>query len=84
MDKAKEAAPSTTAGLRGVAAASSSVSDVNGEKGELIYQGYNIHDLAESFDVRRSRVPALAQAAAETIGAERSQASARAALRTAA
>jgi citrate synthase len=45
MDQPKAAAPST-AGLRGVAAASSSVSDVNGEKGELIYQGYNIHDLA--------------------------------------
>ena len=37
----------STAGLRGVAAATSSISDVNGEKGELIYQGYNIHDLAE-------------------------------------
>lgn len=46
MDKVKEAAAPTTAGLRGVAAASSSISDVNGEKGELIYQGYNIHDLA--------------------------------------
>lgn len=46
MEKAKEA-PAATAGLRGVAAASSSVSDVNGEKGELIYQGYNIHDLAQ-------------------------------------
>ena len=45
MDKVKEA-PTTTAGLRGVTAASSSVSDVNGEKGELIYEGYNIHDLA--------------------------------------
>jgi citrate synthase len=30
-----------------VAAATSSISDVNGEKGELIYQGYNIHDLAQ-------------------------------------
>ena len=38
--------PTAAAGLRGVAAASSSISDVNGEKGELIYQGYNIHDLA--------------------------------------
>src|SRR6266404_6660293 len=47
MEKTKEAAATTTAGLRGVAAASSSVSDVNGEKGELIYQGYNIHDLAQ-------------------------------------
>ncbi|HKZ81472.1 MAG TPA: citrate synthase [Pyrinomonadaceae bacterium] len=36
-----------SAGLRGVTAATSSVSDVNGEKGELIYEGYNIHDLAE-------------------------------------
>jgi 2-methylcitrate synthase len=35
-----------SAGLRGVFAATSSISDVNGEKGELIYQGYNIHDLA--------------------------------------
>lgn len=35
------------AGLRGVTAATSSVSDVNGDKGELIYEGYNIHDLAQ-------------------------------------
>ena len=41
-------APTATspAGLRGVLAASSSVSDVNGEKGQLIFQGYDIHDLA--------------------------------------
>jgi citrate synthase len=45
MDNAKESA-AATAGLRGVVAGSSSVSDVNGEKGELIYEGYNIHDLA--------------------------------------
>jgi citrate synthase len=48
MDTVKEAAVPKTTGLRGVAAASSSISDVNGEKGELIYQGYNIHDLARS------------------------------------
>src|ERR671916_3298455 len=36
-----------TAGLRGVVAASSAIGDVNGERGELIYQGYDIHDLAE-------------------------------------
>ncbi|MGB7202147.1 MAG: citrate synthase [Pyrinomonadaceae bacterium] len=35
------------AGLRGVVAAQSSIGDVNGEEGILIYQGYNIHDLAE-------------------------------------
>lgn len=49
MDKVKEAtatASASTAGLRGVVAASSSIGDVNGEKGELIYQGINIHDLA--------------------------------------
>jgi citrate synthase len=31
-----------------VVAASSSIGDVNGEKGELIYQGVNIHDLAKN------------------------------------
>src|SRR6266550_1082080 len=48
MDKAKEsaAASAVSTGLRGVIAASSSIGDVNGEKGELIYQGLNIHDLA--------------------------------------
>ena len=35
------------AGLRGVVAAQSSIGDVNGEEGILIYQGYDIHDLAE-------------------------------------
>ncbi|HMT09064.1 MAG TPA: citrate synthase [Pyrinomonadaceae bacterium] len=37
-----------TAGLRGVVAAQSSIGDVNGEQGILIYQGYDIHDLAEN------------------------------------
>ena len=45
-DKVTAPTASSAAGLRGVSAASSSISDVNGEKGELIYQGYNIHDLA--------------------------------------
>ena len=48
-DKAKEtptAAAST--GLRGVVVGTSTVSDVVGDKGELIYQGYNIHDLAKN------------------------------------
>src|SRR5918912_1362867 len=49
MDSAKDtAAASAGAGLRGVVAASSSIGDVNGEKGELIYQGINIHDLAQN------------------------------------
>jgi citrate synthase len=50
MDKAKEASTTAgaAAGLRGVVAASSSIGDVNGEKGELIYQGIDIHDLARS------------------------------------
>ena len=48
MENAKEsaAASAVSTGLRGVIAASSSIGDVNGEKGELIYQGLNIHDLA--------------------------------------
>ncbi len=37
-----------TAGLRGVVAAQSAIGDVNGDEGILIYQGYNIHDLAEN------------------------------------
>jgi citrate synthase len=48
MEKAKESAAGTavSTGLRGVVAAASSIGDVNGEKGELIYQGLDIHDLA--------------------------------------
>lgn len=48
MEKAKENAAGSmvSSGLRGVIAAASSIGDVNGEKGELIYQGLNIHDLA--------------------------------------
>jgi len=41
-DKAKEShAATAAAGLRGVVVGASSVSDVVGDKGELIYQGYN-------------------------------------------
>ncbi|HVQ38731.1 MAG TPA: citrate synthase [Pyrinomonadaceae bacterium] len=47
INKANAPAATSSAGLRGVFAATSSISDVNGEKGELIYQGYNIHDLAK-------------------------------------
>ncbi len=47
MNKAKDTSSvGASSGLRGVVAATSSISDVDGEKGELIYQGYNIHDLA--------------------------------------
>lgn len=35
------------AGLEGIVAAQSSISDVNGEEGKLIYAGYDIHDLAQ-------------------------------------
>src|SRR5438105_449737 len=40
--------PAATEGLRGVVAAQSAIGDVNGEQGILIYQGYDIHDLAEN------------------------------------
>ncbi len=36
------------AGLRGVVAAQSAIGDVDGVNGVLIYQGYDIHDLAEN------------------------------------
>jgi citrate synthase len=35
------------AGLEDIVAASSAICDVNGKEGRLIYQGYDIHDLAE-------------------------------------
>jgi citrate synthase len=50
MDKPESKAAATAkspAGLEGVVAAESSVGDVDGVNGVLIYQGYNIHDLAE-------------------------------------
>src|SRR5438270_64144 len=49
MDKAenKSAAAKSPAGLEGVVAAESSVGDVDGIRGVLIYQGLDIHDLAE-------------------------------------
>lgn len=51
MSTGKESSAASTsagAGLRGVVAAKSTMSSVNGEKGILIYQGYDIHDLAEN------------------------------------
>ena len=47
MSTGTESSTAATAGLRGVVAAQSAIGDVNGEQGILIYQGYNIHDLAE-------------------------------------
>ena len=50
MDKAENksaAATRSLAGLEGVVAAESSVGDVDGIRGILIYQGLDIHDLAE-------------------------------------
>src|SRR5438309_10869190 len=48
MDKAKESATASAVatGPRGVVAAAPSIGDVNGDKGELICQGIDIHDLA--------------------------------------
>src|SRR5947209_9291268 len=50
MDKAENKPAATAkspAGLEGVVAAESSVGDVDGIRGVLIYQGLDIHDLAE-------------------------------------
>ena len=49
MDKGKDAvaaSASAAVGLRGVVAATSSIGDVDGANGVLIYQGYDIHELA--------------------------------------
>jgi citrate synthase len=48
MSTATESTAAAAAGLRGVVAAQSAIGDVNGEQGVLIYQGYDIHDLAEN------------------------------------
>src|SRR2546421_6327601 len=50
IDKAENqtaAVAKSPAGLEGVVAAESSIGDVDGIRGVLIYQGLNIHDLAE-------------------------------------
>src|SRR3954469_24899155 len=48
MDKAEsKPAAKSGAGLEGVVAAESAIGDVDGINGVLIYQGLNIHDLAE-------------------------------------
>lgn len=47
MSTGTDSTAAAAAGLRGVVAAQSAIGDVNGEQGILIYQGYNIHDLAE-------------------------------------
>jgi citrate synthase len=48
MDKAEnKPGGKSPAGLEGVVAAESSIGDVDGINGVLIYQGYDIHDLAE-------------------------------------
>ncbi|MBI1909990.1 MAG: citrate synthase [Deltaproteobacteria bacterium] len=39
--------PDIKLGLEGIIAAPSQICDIDGEKGELIYAGYNIHELAE-------------------------------------
>src|SRR6266513_458443 len=48
MDNGKQGSASSAVStlLRGVVAASTSIGDDNSEKGEMIYQGLNIHDLA--------------------------------------
>ncbi|MFN0277663.1 MAG: citrate/2-methylcitrate synthase [Pyrinomonadaceae bacterium] len=47
MSTSESTSAAAAAGLRGVVAAQSAIGDVNGDEGVLIYQGYNIHDLAE-------------------------------------
>jgi len=46
-DKDLSADKSAARGLKGVVAADTSICDVDGDAGKLIYRGYNIHDLAK-------------------------------------
>jgi len=46
MEEMKEELDVKNIGLRGVKVADTRISDVNGEKGFLIYRGFNICDLA--------------------------------------
>lgn len=43
----EETTTTVTKGLKGVMAADSSICQINGERGELYYRGYNIDDLAD-------------------------------------
>ena len=47
MSDIKEEQKEFTRGLEGVVAAESNISYVDGVHGRLLYQGYDIHDLAE-------------------------------------
>jgi len=68
MSDIKEEQKEFTRGLEGVVAAESNISYVDGVHGRLLYQGYDIHDLAEhaSFEetvflLWRGRLPARAE-----------------------
>lgn len=47
MQPDRQGGAALKAGLEGVVAGASKICEVDGEKGELFYWGYNIHDLAE-------------------------------------
>ncbi|HEY0757563.1 MAG TPA: citrate synthase [Ktedonobacteraceae bacterium] len=47
-DKGAAAQKPNKAGLEGIVAATTSISNVDGQAGRLIYRGYDIHDLAHS------------------------------------
>lgn len=46
-DKESTAEKTAARGLKGVVAAETKISDVDGDLGKLIYRGYNIHELAQ-------------------------------------
>jgi citrate synthase len=47
-DKELSAEKTAARGLKGIIAADTSICDVDGDAGKLIYRGYNIHELAKS------------------------------------
>lgn len=48
QENKETAVPTANKGLKGVIAADSSVCFIDGDLGQLLYRGYNIHDLAEN------------------------------------
>ena len=54
------------AGLEGVVAAQSEICFIDGNKGRLVYRGYDIGDLVENVDLRRGRVYCCGRASCRT------------------
>ena len=61
--------PVTAKGLEGIVANTTRLSDVIGDKGQLIYCGYDINELAGKVSYQGGRLPPLEGETAESPGA---------------